>query len=324
MTMTIDDLDRDLERYRSAADTVSANLLELDGDPNRQLLETAPLTGDHGRRVGRRAPRAHLGLGLVRPAHHVPRPGHRAARAHRGPGSRPAASAPSPTSSHNRRSSWEATPSRSRDRDLLQERDVATSRCTADELLALMSDAFAQRARWSAGSAPRGTSCVPRLARAARAALTDVSGVERPRWNGSSTPSPRHWSPIRSRSPKPRCHDAEQSVAALTRAAAAARALRDEWQDRLRRGPHRAGPGRAGGGGGPGCPRHDHRQDPRAVAARSARGRPRPRRRPRARRRPRRRRALGRRRGPPRPVVDDPAATRRRGCRLNDRLPPRR
>ena len=45
MTMTIDDLDRDLERYRSAADTVSSNLLELDGDPNRQLLETAPLTG---------------------------------------------------------------------------------------------------------------------------------------------------------------------------------------------------------------------------------------------------------------------------------------
>ncbi len=41
-------IDRELARYRSAADAVGANLLELDADPNRQLLDTAPLTGVTG------------------------------------------------------------------------------------------------------------------------------------------------------------------------------------------------------------------------------------------------------------------------------------
>jgi len=36
-------IDRELTRYRAAADAVSANLLELDADPNPQLLDTAPI-----------------------------------------------------------------------------------------------------------------------------------------------------------------------------------------------------------------------------------------------------------------------------------------
>ncbi len=45
MNATLADLDARIERYRSAADTISANLLELDHDPNRQLLDQAPLRG---------------------------------------------------------------------------------------------------------------------------------------------------------------------------------------------------------------------------------------------------------------------------------------
>ena len=41
-------IDRELARFRGAADVISVNLLELDADPNRQLLDTAPLSGVTG------------------------------------------------------------------------------------------------------------------------------------------------------------------------------------------------------------------------------------------------------------------------------------
>ena len=45
VTTLLADLDARIDRYRNAADTISANLLELDHDPNRQLLDQAPLRG---------------------------------------------------------------------------------------------------------------------------------------------------------------------------------------------------------------------------------------------------------------------------------------
>ena len=62
-----------------------------------------------------------------------------------------------------------------RDRDLLQARR-ATSRCTADELLALMSDAFARAREVVAGSGAAWDELVPRLAATHAPRSTDVSG----------------------------------------------------------------------------------------------------------------------------------------------------
>jgi hypothetical protein len=74
---------------------------------------------------------------------------------------------------------------------------------------------------------------VPRLARA-RAALTDVSGVERSQVERQLDALTEALVTDPLAIAEAAVHDAEQSVAALTRAAAAAGALRDEWQDRLR------------------------------------------------------------------------------------------
>ena len=231
MTMTIDDLDRDLERYRSAADTVSSNLLELDGDPNRQLLETAPLTGttagewDDARRALtsvwdwfarfttfldqaaelRVSPRTRLAPGRERALADFL--------------SQPSIELGS-----------DAIPLR--DRDLLQQRR-ATSRCTADDLLALMSDAFARAREVVSRVGAAWDELVPRLARA-RAALTDVSGVERSQVERQLDALTEALLTDPLAVTEAAVHDAEQSVAALTRTAAAAGALRDEWQDRLR------------------------------------------------------------------------------------------
>src|SRR5262245_63006278 len=43
--MRLDEIDVTLERLRPASDVIGANLLELERDPNRKLLETATLTG---------------------------------------------------------------------------------------------------------------------------------------------------------------------------------------------------------------------------------------------------------------------------------------
>ena len=204
MTMTIADLDRDLERYRSAADTVSANLLELDGDPNRQLLETAPLTGttagewadartaltsvwdwfarfttflDRATEL-RVSPRTRLAPGreraladfLSQPSIELAQRRHPAARP------RPPATAARDEPVHRRR--------------------AARASCRTPS---------PARARWSAGSAPRGTSWSRGSPEARAAPRRTSAGSSARRWNSSSTRSPRHWSPIRSRSPKPRC-----------------------------------------------------------------------------------------------------------------------
>ena len=52
--MTLADLDRELAQFQSDARTISANLIALEQDPNRQLLEIAPLRGDERGPVARR------------------------------------------------------------------------------------------------------------------------------------------------------------------------------------------------------------------------------------------------------------------------------
>ena len=42
-------IDRELARYRNAADAVGANLLELDADPNRQLLDFIKTGGNYSK-----------------------------------------------------------------------------------------------------------------------------------------------------------------------------------------------------------------------------------------------------------------------------------
>ena len=44
--MKLDDLDRELERLREASERVAANLVELEIDSSRQLLETSTLSGE--------------------------------------------------------------------------------------------------------------------------------------------------------------------------------------------------------------------------------------------------------------------------------------
>jgi hypothetical protein len=231
MTMTIDDLDRDLERYRGAADTVSANLLELDGDPNRQLLETAPLTGTTADEwtEARRAltsvwdwfARFTTFLDQARELRVSPKtrlaPGRERALADF-------------LSQPSIELGSEAIPLR--DRALLQQ-GRSTSRCTADELLVLMSDAFARAREVVSRIGAAWDELVPRVARA-RGALTDLTGVERSHVEQQLDTLTEALVTDPLAVTEAAVHGAEQSVAALTRAAAEARALRDEWQDRLR------------------------------------------------------------------------------------------
>jgi hypothetical protein len=50
--MILAEIDQQLQRYRQAADAMSTNLLELEQDPNRKLLDGASLTGETARRWG--------------------------------------------------------------------------------------------------------------------------------------------------------------------------------------------------------------------------------------------------------------------------------
>jgi hypothetical protein len=231
MTVTIDDLDRDLERYRSAADTVSANLLEIDGDPNRQLLETAPLTGTTaGEWADARHALTSVWDWFARFATFLDQ----AAELRVSPRTRLAPGRERALADFLSQPSIELGSDEIplQDRDLLQPRR-ATSRCTADELLGLMSDAFARAREVVSRIGAAWDDLAPRLARA-RAALTDVSGVERSQVEQQLEALTEALVTDPLAVTEAAVHDAEQSVAALTRAAAAARALRDEWQDRLR------------------------------------------------------------------------------------------
>jgi hypothetical protein len=135
-------IDRELARFRGAADAVSANLLELDADPNRNLLDTAPLAGVTGAAWSdARAALASVWDWFARFTAFLD-------QATQLRGSPPARLAPD----RERQLAVLLTqasievPSTDvplRDRDLLQPRQ-APNHCTADELLALMTGAFAR------------------------------------------------------------------------------------------------------------------------------------------------------------------------------------
>ena len=155
-------IDRELARYRSAADTVGANLLELDADPNRQLLDTAPLTGVTGAAWAEARTaltsvwdwfaRFTTFLDAATELRDSPRTRLPAGR------ERQLADFLTDASIEVSRDDIPL-----RDRDLLQPRQ-ATNRCTADELLALMTDAFARARDVVARVATAWDDLVPRLA----------------------------------------------------------------------------------------------------------------------------------------------------------------
>ena len=157
-------VDRELARFRSAADAVGANLLELDSDPNRQLLDTAPLTGVTGAAWAEARTaltsvwdwfaRFTTFLDAAAELRDSPRT--------RLPAGRERQLADFLTDA-SIEVSCEDIPLR--DRDLLQPRQ-ATNRCTADELLALMTDAFARARDVVTRVATAWDDLVPRLAEA--------------------------------------------------------------------------------------------------------------------------------------------------------------
>jgi hypothetical protein len=230
MTMTIADLDRDLERYRSAADIVSVNLLELDGDPNRQLLETAPLTGTTAREwADARSALTSVWDWFARFTTFLDR----AAELRVSPRTRLAPDRERLLADFLSQATIELSSDEVplRDRDLLQQRRV-TTHCTADELLDLMSTAFS-RAREVVGRV--GTAwdeLAPRIARA-RAALTDVGAVAQTEVTRQidALADALVTDPLAVSTAA--VEDIEASVAALTRASAEALALRTQWPRRL-------------------------------------------------------------------------------------------
>jgi len=231
MMTALSDLDRDLERYRRAADTVSANLLELDGDPNRQLLETAPLNGTTA--VEWADARRALASAWDWFARFTTFVDH-ATDLRGSPTTRLAPDRERALADFLSQPSIELASDEVplRDRSLLQPRH-ATPRSTADELLDLMSNGFA-RAREVIGRV--GTAwdeLAPRVARA-HAALADVGTVE----TADVTQQLDALTHALVTDPlsvtEAAVREAEQSVSALALTDAAARALRDEWQQRLR------------------------------------------------------------------------------------------
>jgi hypothetical protein len=230
MTMTIADLDHDLERYRGAADTVSVNLLELDRDPNRQLLETAPLTGTTAREwADARSALTSVWDWFARFTTFLDR----AAELRGSPRSRVTPDRERLLANFLSQASIELSSDEVplRDRDLLQQRH-ATTHCTADELLDLMSNAFAQAREVVGRVGTAWDELAPRIARA-RAALTDIGAA-------APTEAARQIDALADALitdplavSESAVHDIEASVAALTRASAEALALRDQWPRRL-------------------------------------------------------------------------------------------
>ena len=230
MTMAVTDLDRDLERYRSAADTVSINLLELDGDPNRQLLETAPLTGTTAHEWAEaRAALSAVWDWFARFTTFLDR----ATELRGSPRARLTPDRERLLADFLSQASIELRSDDVplRDRDLLQQRR-ATTHCSADELLELMSSAFA-RAREVVGRV--GTAwdeLAPRIARA-RADLTDAGAVAPTELDrridalaDALVTDPLTVSGVA-------VDGVEASVATLVRASADARARRAQWPARL-------------------------------------------------------------------------------------------
>jgi len=164
-------IDRELARYRNAADAVGANLLELDADPNRQLLDTAPLVGTTGAAwADARTALTSVWDWFARFTNFLDA----ATELRDSPRTR------LPPGRERQLAAFLADASIEvsrddiplRDRDLLQPRQ-ATNRCTADELLAVMTDAFARARDVVTRVATAWDDLVPRVT-GARARLVDL------------------------------------------------------------------------------------------------------------------------------------------------------
>lgn len=231
MIMTIADIDRELARYRAAADTVSANLLELDRDPNRQLLDTATLGGATA------AAWADARTALIAVWDWSARFTtflDQAAALRVSPRTRLAPGREQQLVDLLTQPSIELTSDEIplRDRDLLQHRRSVT-RCTADELLSLMSDAFVRAKDVVLRIGTAWDDLAPRIASARvalqGATLVDVSGVQQ---HVDALTETLVADPLAVTADALR--ELEEEVADVTRSAAAARQLRDEFHDRIR------------------------------------------------------------------------------------------
>jgi hypothetical protein len=169
--MTRDEIDLALSRLRAVADRIGANLLELDRDPSRQLLEGATLRGETAARW------ADARLALASVWDWFTRFNALLEQAVTLRGTRPRLTPDRETEL----TALLTGPSieLARDdvplaaRELVGAR-VATTQCTPDELLTLMSEAFDEARVVVIGAATAWDAFVPRL-QAARAALTQVS-----------------------------------------------------------------------------------------------------------------------------------------------------
>jgi hypothetical protein len=182
IAMDLAAIDRELARYRSAADAVSANLLELDADPNRQLLDTAPLAGVTGAAwADARTALNAIWEWFARFTAFLDA----AAELRDAPRSRLAPARERQLAGFLTDASIEVSRDDIplRDRGLLQPRQ-ATNRCTAEELLVAMTDAFARARDVVTRVATAWDDMVPRVA-AARAQLVGVpAGADVQRLHG--------------------------------------------------------------------------------------------------------------------------------------------
>jgi len=232
MTLTLTDIDRELARYRGAADTVSANLLELERDPNRQLLDTAPIIGATADAWAD----ARTALGAIwdwfaRFTTFLDQ----ASALRDSPRARLTPAREQQLADLMTQPSIELTNDEIplRDRQLLQQRQ-STTRCTADELLQLMSDAFQRAKDTVVAIGTAWDELTPRLA-AVRAALPNLAGVD-------LAAVERHADALGEKlvtDPLAVTDDAirelERQVSGVVQAAAAARQLRDGFGSRLER-----------------------------------------------------------------------------------------
>ncbi len=168
--MTVTDIDRELERLEAASASINANLMALEEDPNRQMLEIAPLRGRSAEQWND-AKRAFSDLWQLSATFRDFVDRARTLRGHQ--------IVPSPTVERELSELLYSASIALRREDIpLADRDLlgsgrSASRCTPDELVALMRDAFDRTRRVVAAVAIAWDTLAPRIA-AMRLALSEA------------------------------------------------------------------------------------------------------------------------------------------------------
>jgi hypothetical protein len=235
---TIDDT---LDRLRAACDAIGANLLELERDPNRKLLETAALSGETAARWAEvQGSLGNLWQSLTRLNDLVER-----ADAARGPKTRISSDrvAALDLMLHGPSIELPAEQIPLAQRDLVDDHQVGR-RCTPDELLARMSSEFEQTLAVVVAVGNAWDTLVPRL-RAARATFDDAVATASDIGDDSDTELDAVGHELATIADRvagdPLSVNAadfdrvDAGVASLRDGMAAARQLRDEVSDRLAR-----------------------------------------------------------------------------------------